>query len=289
MSTVLETQLSAAEEPERKATPHTAVLDPDRRKDTALKSGLIAEKDALYMAYHQGTIFRGHPSLSSLRLGDEIVFYEVTLLGKVYRALARPTPGQSPRTNHRDVKYELARAWSEGLQKDGWLLEPPTTIPNTPRALVSELHEVTGLSIADIVENAYSILNYRRHHGARYPDSMEPSGYNFKELFLMSVDTDGNTKLKTFYETPPGINPEKWTNFLRVLDRKECEPLRQYAVSSMAVGEYGEAGAMAIREALRLRDGGLRAAPPASYMPFIERFPLADHQKLERNVGGQRR
>jgi hypothetical protein len=69
MSRVLETQRSAAEEPERKATPHTAVLDPERRKDTGLKSGLIAEKDALYMAHYQGTVFHGHSWLPSLRLG----------------------------------------------------------------------------------------------------------------------------------------------------------------------------------------------------------------------------
>jgi hypothetical protein len=287
MSPVLETQPSAAEEPERKATPHTAVLDPERRKDTGLRSGLIAEKDALYMAYYEGVIFHRYPANASLRLGNEVVFYEVALHGRVYRALARPVPGQSPRIDPRDLKFGLARACSEGLQKDGWLFEPPTAIPNTPRALVRELQEVAGLAVEDIVDNAYSILNFRRHHGAQYPDTMEPKGYSFKELFLMSVDTDGT--LKTLYETTSGVNPEKWTNFLRVLDRKECEPLRQYAVSGMAVGEYGEAGATAIREALHLRDGGLRAVPPASYMPFMERFPLADHQKLERTVGGQRR
>ncbi|MGT2469284.1 hypothetical protein [Paraburkholderia terrae] len=287
MRTVLKTQPGAAEECERKATPHTAVLDPERRKDTGLKSGLIAAKDALYMAYYQGTIFHGHSSLSSLSLGNEVVFYEVALHGTVYRALARPVPGQSPRIATRDLKYGLARACADALQRDGWLLQAPTAIPNTPRSLVRELQHLTGLTVDDIVDNAYSILNYRRHHGAQYPDTMEPEGYAFKELFLMSVDADGN--LTTLYETPSGVNPEKWTNFLRVLDRKECEPLRQYAVSGMAIGEYGEAGAAAIREALLLRDGGLRAAPPASYMPFIERFPLADHQKLERNVGGQRR
>jgi hypothetical protein len=287
MSTVLQTQASAADQPERKATPHTAVLDPEWRKDTGLKSGLISEKDALCMANYQGAALHGHSSLPSLRLGKEVVFYEVALHGKVYRALARPLPGQRPRTAARDLKYGLARACSEGLQKDGWLLEPPTAIPNTPRALVRELQDVTGLAVEDIVGNAYSILNYRRHHGARYPDTMEPEGYGFKELFLMSVDTDGN--LTTLYETPSAVSPEMWTSFLRVLDRKDREPLRQYAVSGMAVGEYGEAGAMAIREALHLRDGHLRAAPPASYRPFRERFPLADHQTLERNVGGQRR
>lgn len=286
MSTVLES-LPGVQEPERKATPHTAVLDPERRKDTGLKSGLIAEKDALFLAHYVGIIFHGFPAMANLRLGDEVAFYEVALHGKVYRALARPLPGRGPRDRGRDAEYELARSYAEGLQQDGWLLEPPTAVPNTPRALVRELQEVTGFSVQDIVDNAFSILNYRRHHGARYPDSMEPKGYGFRELFLMSVDAEGN--LKTLYETPSGVNPEKWTNFLRVLDRKECEPLRQYAVSGMALGEYGEAGATAMREALYLRDGELRAVPPATYMPFMERFPLADHQKLERTVGGQRR
>ena len=176
MSTLLETQLGAAEEPERKATSHTAVLDPERRKDTGLRSGLIAKEDALYMAYYEGVIFHGYPAKASLRLGKEVAFYEVALHGKVYRALARPVPGQSRRTDTRDLKYGLARACSEGLQKDGWLLEPPTAIPNTPRALVRELENVTGIAIEDIVDNAYSILNYRRHYGAHYPDTMEPKG-----------------------------------------------------------------------------------------------------------------
>ncbi|WP_185733696.1 hypothetical protein [Burkholderia contaminans] len=52
----------------------------------------------------------------------------------------------------------------------------------------------------------------------------------------MSVDAEGN--LKTLYETPSGVNPEKWTNFLSVLDRENCESLRQYAVSSMVRGVW---------------------------------------------------
>ncbi|MBN3761131.1 hypothetical protein [Burkholderia sp. Ac-20365] len=287
MNTLPAASLIPAEEPERKATPHTAVLDPERRKDTGLKSGLIAGKDALHMAYYPGIIFHGHSALASLRLGDEVVFYEVAVHGKIYRALARPVPGQNPRTDSRDLKYELVRTWAEGMRQDGWFLAPPPAIPNTPRALVREIQEVTGLPMEVVVDDAYSILNYRRHHGAHYPDTMTPSGYRFREAFLMSIEPDGS--LKSLYETPTGVNPEKWTNFLRVLDRKESDALRQYAVSGSAITEFGEAGAVAMREAVRLRDGDLRASPPASYTPFMERFPLADHQKLERNVGGQRR
>lgn len=286
MSTVLES-LPGAEEPERKATPHTAVLDPERRKDTGLKSGLIAEKDALFMAHYEGIIFHGFPAMANLRLGDEVAFYEVALHGKVYRALARPLPGRGPRDRGRDAEYELARSYSEGLQQDGWLLEPPTNVPNTPRALVRELQHVTGLPVKDIVDNAFCILNYRRHHGAQYPDSREPKGYGFGELFLMSVDADGN--LKTLYETPTGVNPEKWTNFLRVLDRKESAPLRQYAVSSMVRREYGDAGTEAMLNALRMRDGVLHQYPPMPSVPFLELFPLSDYSKLERTVGGERR
>ena len=286
MSTVLES-LPGAEEPERRATPHTAVLDPERREDTGLKSGLIAEKDALRRAHYEGTIYHGIPSMASLRLGDEIPFYEVALHGKVYRALARPSPNQGPQALRLGAIYELARSYATGLQRDGWLLEPPTAIPNTPRALVRELQDVTGLPVKDIVEHAYSILNYRRHHGARYPDIMEPSGYGFKELFLMSVDADGN--LKTLYETPSGVNPEKWTNFLRVLDREKSESLRQYAVSSMVRREYGDSGTEAMRDALRMRDGELRQFHPMSHVPFMELFPLANYSQLERTVGGPRR
>ncbi|MFP3637818.1 hypothetical protein [Paraburkholderia sp. SIMBA_054] len=286
MNTQSETRPSA-HEPERKATSHTAVLDPDRRKDTGLKSGLITKEDALRMAYYSGVTFHGHAALASLRLGDEIVFYEVALDGRIYRALARPVSGQSPRVARHDQQYELARAWAPGLRSDGLMLAPPAAIPNTPRALVQEIQEITGLPVDDIVERAYSILNYRRHNGAKYPETMEPKGYSFRELLLMSVDESGN--LKTLYETPAGVSPEKWTNFLRILDRQEREPLRQYAVSGMAIAEYGESGAAAIRAALVLRDGHLRASPPASYLPFTERFPLADHQKLERTVGGSRR
>ncbi|BCG04530.1 hypothetical protein PPGU19_090980 (plasmid) [Paraburkholderia sp. PGU19] len=54
MSPVVETPPDATEEPERKATPHTAVLEPDRRKDTELPSGLIPEKDAVRMAGYPG-------------------------------------------------------------------------------------------------------------------------------------------------------------------------------------------------------------------------------------------
>lgn len=286
MGTVLESPPNAAE-PEHKATPHTAVLEPDRRKDTELPSGLIPEKAAVRMAGYPGIMYLGIRGLEPLRLGDEVPFYEVAIHETVYRGLARPVPGQSQQADTRDLKYGLARSCAQGLKVAGRTLEPsPGAMPNTPRALVRELQEVTGLSLGEIVDNAYSILNYRRHHGAAYPDSMQPKGYRFKELFLMSVDAQGN--LTTFYETPTGVDPEKWTHFLRVLERKECDSLRQYAGSGMARREYGDAGTGAMREALRLRDGELRKFPLMSHVPFLELFPL-EFSKLERNVGGPRR
>lgn len=287
MGTTLESPPNAAGDPGRRATPHTAVLEPDRRKDTELPSGSIREEDAVRMAGYPGIMYLGIRGLESLRLGNEVPFYEVAIHGTVYRGVARPISGQSQDADTRDLKYGLARSCAQGLHAAGRTLEPaPAAMPNTPRALVRELQEVTGLSIGEIVDNAYSILNYRRHHGASYPESMQPKGYRFKELFLMSVDAEGN--LTTFYETPPGVDPEAWTHFLRVLERPECDSLRQYAGSTMARREYGAAGTEAMREALCLRDEELRKFPPMSHVPFLELFPL-EFSKLERTVGGPRR
>jgi hypothetical protein len=116
---------------------------------------------------------------------------------------------------------------------------------------------------------------------------MTPQGYSFRQAFLMSVDALGN--LQTLYETPAGVNPEMWTNFLRVLDSRGRSTLAQYVVSSMAIKEFNETGAAAMREALRLRDGGLGSPLPMAYRTFVEAFPLGDNPKLERNVGGRRR
>ena len=274
-------------ESERKATAHTAVLEPKRRETTGLKSGLIAPEDALHLAYYEGVIYSGIGPLASLRLGDEEVFYEVTVRDRIYRAVARPEPGQSRLTPSPDLKYTLARSWAPGLCMDGWLLESPAAIPNTPRALALELHDLLGLGFEDIVHNAYSIMSYRRHHGGAYPDTMMPRGYSFREAFLMSVDAIGN--LQTLYETPAGVNPEKWTHFLRVLDSRNRPTLAQYVVSSMAIKEFNETGAAYMREALRLRDGGLGSPLPMTYKTFVEAFPLGDNPKLVRDVGGRRR
>ncbi|MBC8742799.1 hypothetical protein F6X40_40720 [Paraburkholderia sp. UCT31] len=279
-------QVEAAE-PERKATLHTTVLEEKRRAETGLNSGLISRKDALYMAYYVGPRHVGVSTFASLRLGKETPFYEVAIRGKVYRALAQPVPGQSPRTYHRDVAYQLSRCWAPGLRSDGWLLEPPEAVPNTPRALVQELQTVLDLNLEDILDNAFSILNYRRHHGAQYPDTLEPAGYRLRELFLMSVNDEGN--LVTLYETPRGVNVELWSLFLRVLDRENRPTLADYVNSSMAVKEFGEAGVAAMREALSLRDGHSRASGRMGFTRFLDAFPVPDHTTIERIVGGRRR
>lgn len=85
------------------------------------------------------------------------------------------------------------------------------------------------------------------------------------------------------------MNPEKWTNFLRALDRKESIPFRRYAASSMVRREHGDAGTEAMCEALCLRDGELRQFPQTSFVSFQELFPLSGYSKLERTVGGERR
>src|SRR5262249_51339008 len=95
MSPMLETPPDATEAPEHRAPPHPAVLDPDRRKDTELPSGLIPAKDAVRMAGYPGIMYLGIRGLEPLRLGDEVPYYEVAIHGTVYRGLARPVPGQS--------------------------------------------------------------------------------------------------------------------------------------------------------------------------------------------------
>ncbi|RQZ64208.1 hypothetical protein DF057_00140 [Burkholderia cepacia] len=276
---------------ERKATLHTAVLDSERRDKTGLKSGLISESDALNLAYYKGIQYSGagFSPFMSLRIGDEITFYEVSYNGKIYRGLARPVAGQSKNIRYYDEQYELARSWAPGLCADGWLLEPPTTIPNTPRALLTEMQEVLQADAAEIVAKAYSILNYRRHHGAAYPDTMEPDGYRFDQIFLMRTHEDGT--VSCLYETPSGVSPEKWTFFLRDLDRPVArERLGRYLASGMAERDFGKDGAAAMRAAVILRYGALGVYDPMPFSHFTDVFKIGDYAgRIERIVGGSRR
>lgn len=276
---------------ERKATIHTAVLDSERRDKTGLKSGGISEKDALHMAYYKGIQYSGAGlgGFASLRLGDEITFYEVSYRGKIYRALGRPVPGQSSTIAYYDERYELVRAWAPGLREDGWMLEPPAAVPNTPRALLAEMQEVLQADAADILTNAYSILNYRRHHAADYPATMEPDGYRFDQIFLMRAREDGT--VNCLYETPSGVSPEKWTLFLRDLDRPSArERLGRYLASGMAERDFGKDGASAMRAAVILRHGSLGAYDPLPFGHFTDVFKVSEYEtKIDRTVGGSRR
>ena len=276
---------------ERKATTHTAVLDPERRDTTGLKSGRISAVNALRLAYYKGIQYSGAGlgAFASLRLGDEITFYEVTFKGKIYRALGRPVPGQPKNIRHYDERYELVRAWAKGLCEDGWMLAPPPAVPNTPRSLLTEMQEVLQTDAADILANAYSILDYRRHHGAQYPSTMEPNGYRFDQIFLMRTREDGS--VNCLYETPAGVSPEKWTFFLRDLDRPAArERLGRYLASGMAERDFGKDGAAAMRAAVILRYGALGSYDPLPFGHFVDIFKVSEYEaKVERTVGGSRR
>jgi hypothetical protein len=272
---------------ERRATDHTAVLDPDRRRDTRLPSGLISREDALRLAYYEGPLAPLGGPFASLRLGDEITFYEVSFDGKIYRGLARPSPKRNGQFG-RDSQFELARSCAPGLKSDGWLLPPPTMVPNTPRALLAEMQVILQVDAAEIVTRAYSILNYRRHQGGQYPDTMEPPGYRFDRIFLMSVHED--CAVKCLYETPRGVSPEKWTYFLRELDRpSERDLLVRYLASGMAERDFGRDGAAAMRSAVILRRGPLAACDPLPFGNFVDAFKIVYEGRIERTVGGSRR
>ncbi|HDR9105984.1 TPA: hypothetical protein QDB04_002840 [Burkholderia vietnamiensis] len=284
MSTIAAEPTNQSNQTERKATAHTAVLHSGFREDTGLQSGLIAPGDALRLAYYAGTHYSGVTCRATIRLANEQPFYEVAFQGKVYRLLSRPVPGQSESVRHDDVKYELVRTWAPGLQCDGWFMDPPAAVPNTPRALIMELQTVIGVSLEDILGKAFSIFHYRLDHNAQYPQTMEPAGYTLRELFLAAVAADG--QLSTLYETPKGTNVELWTMFLRVLDQPNQPKLSDYAYSSMAVKEFGEVGAAAMRRALMLRNRPAQSAAPLGLRPFVEVFPPnLDGTKLTRDVG----
>lgn len=79
--------------------------------------------------------------------------------------------------------------------------------------------------------------------------------------------------MRTLYETPKGTNVELWTMFLRRLEFKNRSRLADNANSGMAVHEFGESGAAAMREALTLRDGHANLARPMTGKLFLEAFP----------------
>lgn len=277
------------QEIDRKATPHTAVLLPGYRNKTGLTSGLISAEDALDDASYIGTTLDnfGLTCRAHMRLGAELPFYEVAYRGKVFRLLARPVARRSADLCDAEVKYELVRTWAPGLHEDGWFLAPPLGVPNTPRTLIAELQTALGDDfgrLGDFLAQAYSIFHYRLDNEGKYPDSLQPHGYTLRELLLASVDAEG--ALTTLYETPKSTNVELWTMFLRQLEFKDRTRLADYANSGMAVQEFGEASAAAMREALTLRDGHANSARPMSGKRFLEAFaPDRFSNGLSRAVG----
>ena len=271
---------------ERKATDHTPVLMSGFRKDTALRTGLITVKGALSCSTYDSFIMCGMPGANrtDMRLGIELPLLEVAYKRQVYRILVRPVDGQDASIRESDLVCELVRTVAPGMKVGGEYLERPDGVPNTPRALMTEMRLVTGATVADLVANAYSIFHYRLDHEGQYPDSMTPAGYTFEELFLMSDAGDG--QLRTLYETPTGTNVEKWTLFLAQLDKKNTR-LAAYVTSSMAVKEFGDAGVAAMRAALKSRaPHTLVGVVPMNYTAFLSAFPTPEYRtRFYRNVG----
>jgi hypothetical protein len=281
MSNVLVEPSNDSRETGRKATLHTAVLLPASREHTGLSSGRVDAKRALQRSTFQISM-PNTTCRSDMQLANEMPFYEVAFRGKVFRLLSRPVEGLDSSWRPDHEKYALVCTLAPGLQCDGWFMDPPTAVPNTPRSLVEDFQQHSGASLVDILSEAYSIFHYRLDHVGRYPDSMEPAGYRFRELFLMSVGAAG--ELSTLYETPKGNSPELWTLFLRTLDEKNPK-LGAYVNSSMAVTDFGAGGVAAMREALLLRNVHSSALAPTSYMRFLETFPPHTTKKLQRDVG----
>lgn len=277
---------NGAASPERKVTNHTPVLMQSFRNHTMLRTGLISTEEALNCGTYDSFIMSGMSGANrtDMRLGMELPLLEVAYNGLVYRILVRPIDGQDASIHKSDLACELVRTVAPGMKVGGEYLERPDGVPNTPRALMTEMLSMTGATVAELVANAYSIFHYRLDHEGRYPDSMTPAGYTIGELFLMSDAGDG--RMRTLYETPTGTNVEKWTLFLEQLDKKNSR-LAAYVTSSMAIKEFGEAGVAAMREALKTRaPHTLVGVVPMNYTSFLTAFPIPEYQtRFYRDVG----
>lgn len=274
-----------AAEPERKATDHTPVLLSTFRDSTSLNSGLIDRQTAIRCGTYDSLSFIGGSvaSRSEMRLCLELPLLEVSYGGQLYRILVRPIDGQAAEVRYTDLVCELVRTKAPGLRCGGVYLEPPLGVPNTPAALIAELLTVTGAAPDDLIANSYSIFHYRLKHKGHYPDSMTPAGYSLRELLMMS--NSAGESWRSLYETPPLTSTEKWTLFLSELDKKNPR-LPSYVVSSMAVKEFGEVGALAMREALSLRFApALSSVTPMGYTSFLTAFPVPSYvKKWKRDV-----
>ena len=220
-------------------TLHIPVFDERFRSVTDRRTGLVSLGNALRLYQPE------RPRLGSIWLGNEFPLYEVVMDDAVYRLILRETrPGSG--------KFEAIRVAAAGSATDGVVLTPgPDAIPNTPMALVREIGYVTGSSVHEVADRAYSLGDYRRCYGNLEPGPSSLKPFRFVEWFLLET-TDGN--VASLFDTPSGVNSQVWTLLLKLLEFQEPEQLMDYAVSKVP-SEAGESAAKVMMRALRIRAG----------------------------------
>jgi hypothetical protein len=247
------------------ANSNTPLIEPKQRTMTSLDTGFVPY-DELIDNWRFDDAFRyatHEPYPACLRIGDERPYYEVSFKGVIVRALCRPL-------DHPKRQVEFLRSYANSLTGDGWLLQPPNAIPNTPRALISELQGLFEATLQQLVGGAYSIAHWRRRYGPGYPSTMTPEGMTLRQVLLARVD---GSELVTLYETPEGVDADAWSQFLDVLDNGDLATLVGYVCSSAAVDEQGGSVIAQMREALRLRYDAQLPDHPSLNQPFLELFP----------------
>ncbi|MGF6539383.1 hypothetical protein [Paraburkholderia youngii] len=240
------------------------------RSLTNPETGLVSVEEALKA---------GNPgSASDLRLGNEYPLYEVALDRDVYRMIIRP--------RRSDGRYEVIRCVANGLKTDGFVFEPqPINIPNTPSALIREMADVTGISPADLISRAHSVRDYRVQFRGRFPDSLEPKGYRFNEWFLASQH---GSEVSTLYDTPRGVDPDRWTAFLRVLDSRDPHKVMDY-LSSSAHKEFPLHVISQMMAGWRDRHGHVYQARPSNSGLLLQTFTLTDEEQKFKRTGPTRK
>ncbi|ASU39114.1 hypothetical protein hmeg3_13015 [Herbaspirillum sp. meg3] len=256
------------------------------RHATDLASGFMSAEaaKALFEPASFSITGGGNFCCEDLRLGRELPLYEVAYKDKVYRALVRKPSGENA-----SMGLELIRTWALGVTSDGWYAQPPSRVPNTPQALVAELQGITGAKMTDLIENGYDLLQYRLLNELAYPKSIAPAGYTLKERYLLTIAPNG--ELTTLYDTPTGVDADRWSYFLHALDsRNTAKTLDEYAAYGNVIREFGQSGATALRQALRLRLGAEEKKPFAHVQKaFFELYPPRKYEtEVERSIAGYR-
>lgn len=250
---------------------HIPVFREQFRSVTNFKTGLVQLVDVIRL-YRPDVFGDG---LNSLWLGNEFPLYEVAMDGGVYRMLIRERSGTKD-------AYEVIRIAAPGYTADGFLLEPaPDTVPNTPIALLREIAYVTGNSLTDVARRAYSLMDYRKCHGAKYPAEEQPEQFRFEEWFLLALDGE---EVSSLFDTPPGTNAEVWTIFLKVLETRDAQRVMDF-VASGASREFGERAAAPMMKALRVRNGLEYTPRNIAAKSLLASFPLPDGQSSLRRTG----